>query len=818
MAEPILSYELKSLLTKIKTDFVLEFPIQTISLNYLVLAILENKYCDGHDVFSKLMMDSTVQEFKTYVTERILIDSANSVKVTENSQFSDDYEKIAQEIADSGAQVVTSSLMLASIIMRDKDMMRVLTRMGVTNEQLLDVVTTQMAAVGADEATPKPQRKTHRRGATKAKTKKDSDVEVKLAETKNGKVTRVIPDENNVVETNCTNMVREAFSGKYDNIIGFDKEIETIFNVLGKCDRNTVAVVGGRGVGKTSLIKRLAKRLYDQDCPKAFKDKYVMLFGDTIASTVIKDMSRQGKYIAVIDDLERLFVNKETEMNNVYVLMELFRSPNISTIVVMNDSAYSKCVESKPELSRYLNKIIINEPTGTTLVDIVQHAAKQYEEYHGVTFSQENINDAIHLAKRFVTIEQNPQAAVNILDSAASYVRIKETESDEVIKLKAQLAEVEAKIAAIPSTASASEFDVKDELTRKQIALGKEIAQAEKKNEDIHLTITSNDIKTVVSEMTNVPVNEMDEDEKKKLKDLENNLRTVVVGQNEAISDLVRAVKRQRVGLANPNRPVVMMMVGTTGTGKSFLAKRLAYEMFGDEKNMVRLDMSEYADKTSINKMYGSSPGYVGYEEGGVLTEAIKKNNRCVLLLDEIEKAHEDVFDVLLQVFDEGRLTDNKGTLVDFKNVIIIMTSNVGAKDVTDKVAKIGFGSHNENLENKEIILKAIKKSFKPEFINRIDNICYFNKLTDDNLKTIISNEIKKIASQVETIGYKLDETITDGKLIDSIFEKVKKEAEYGARPILREVQFQLVDKLTDFIIDNQTEPGYVFKYSDIYN
>ena len=227
--------------------------------------------------------------------------------------------------------------------------------------------------------------------------------------------------------------------------------------------------------------------------------------------------------------------------------------------------------------------------------------------------------------------------------------------------------------------------------------------------------------------------------------------------------------------------------------------------------------MSEYSDKTSAAKLYGTSPGYVGYDDGGVLTEAIKKNNHCVLLLDEIEKANEEVFNVFLQVFDEGRLSDNKGTVVDFKNVIIIMTSNVGAKDVSEKRSLIGFGNHDEESRDIEIIKNSIKHTFKPEFINRIDNICYFNKLTDDNLRQIIINEVKNVKKKLNDIGYDMDDEMSSGKLIDSIFEKVKSESEYGARPILREIQFQLEDKLTDYIIDNEVKPGFVFKYNDIY-
>lgn len=249
----------------------------------------------------------------------------------------------------------------------------------------------------------------------------------------------------------------------------------------------------------------------------------------------------------------------------------------------------------------------------------------------------------------------------------------------------------------------------------------------------------------------------------------------------------------------------------------TYLAKRLAYEMFGDENNMVRLDMSEYSEKTAVTKLYGASAGYIGYEEGGVLTEAIKKKPRCVLLLDEIEKAHDDVYNVFLQVFDEGRLNDNKGTVVDFKNVIIIMTSNVGAKNVSEKTPRIGFTKPYDNSDNKDIIIKAIKKEFKPEFINRIDNICYFNQLTDDNLRTIIKNEIKKVRKKLIELGYDMDDELMNGRLVDNIFNKVKEESEYGARPIIREIQKQLEDKLTDYIIDNNIQPGFIFKYSDIY-
>lgn len=812
MAEPVLSYELKSLLTKIKSDIVAEYPIQTISLNYLVLAILDNQFCDGHYVIRKLMMDTTIDEFRQYVIDRISVDCANSVKQNDNMQFSVEYDKMAESIADGHNSVVTSSLMLNSIIMGDDDMIRQLTKIGVTTDQLVNAVSEQSANnSNADNSVIGARRKAAKKSSAKAK-----------VETANNKTTtvpniRVIPDESNIVEANCLNLVREASKGVYDNIVGFDSEIDTVFDVLGKYGRNTVAIVGQRGVGKTSIVYKIAKRLYEYDCPKPFRDKYVMKLGDAISTVLIKEMNKHGKYIAFIDDAERLFANKDSETNNMFVLTELFQSPNVCTIISFNEAAYAKHIESKPEYARYLHKVTVKEPEGDDVFRIVKSGCKLYGDYNNVAFTDDNIIDSIRLAKRFITTEKCPMSALNILDASASYVRMREKESTEMTELRGRIKDIDSKISSIPSTASSDDYNTKDELTRERVTLTRKLKTLEDAEDGKQLSVTCNDIKCVVSEITNIPITELGDDERERLKRLEGNLKDVVIGQDDAISDITKAVRRQRVGLSNPDKPVVMLFVGTTGTGKSFLAKRLAFEMFGDEKNMVRLDMSEYSDKTSVNKMYGSSPGYIGYEDGGVLTEAIKRNNRCVLLLDEIEKAHDDIFNVLLQVFDEGRLTDNKGSLIDFKNVIIIMTSNVGAKNVSEKTATIGFCKHDDNVENKDIILKSIKKTFKPEFINRIDNICYFNKLSDDSLRRIIVNEIDKVAVKVEELGYHLDESITRGKLVDDIFDNVKEKSEYGARPILREIQQKLEDRLTDCIIEKQVEKGYKFVYNDIY-
>lgn len=823
MAEPILSYELKSLITKIKQEYVVEFPIQVITPNYLLLAILEEKSCDGYGVISKLMMDSTIDEFKQYVIDRVVVDGAENIKQNDNITFSDTYDKYAEDIMDAGANLVTSSLMLNAIITHDTDIIRKLSGLGVTPEQVNDTV----IAYNTTSNLGNKEIKANKWNKKKVRDTKSKPVVVLngnelveyLENATNNSLVRVIPNENNVVEANCKNLVRVASTGAYDNIVGFDKEIEKIFDVFGKYSRNTVAIVGPSGVGKTALVEKLAKVLYEQKCPKQFRDKYLMKFDDVITGVVVKEMAKAGKYIAFIDMAEKMFANKENEANSYLFLSDLFNTQTIHAIFTISDTAYAKYIKSKPEFERFITKIDLTCPDDDALLEIIKTKSVVLEEYNSIKFEEGALKESIRLAKRFINNEMCPASALNIIDTAGAYVKMREAEDSEILELRNRLIEIENEKNSIQNSSGAEEFDRKDMLVREEIDINKKINIIETRlaKNPKKLIVTTADVKNAVSGMLNLPLNEMDDDEKAKLKKLSDNLRSVVIGQDSAIDDITRAVKRQRIGLQNPDKPIVMLFVGTTGVGKSFLAKRLAFEMFGDEKKIVRLDMSEYADKTSVNKMYGSSPGYVGYEEGGVLTEAIKKNNRCVLLLDEIEKAHEDVFNVLLQVFDEGRLTDNKGTLVDFKNVIIIMTSNVGAKDVSEKHSLIGFGNHDEDTRDIEIIKKSIKKTFKPEFINRIDNICFFNKLTDDNLRQIIINEVGKVKKKLEDIGYGMDEELCTGKLIDSIFENAKKEAEYGARPIIREIQVQLEDKITDYIIDEEVKPGFIFKYNDIY-
>lgn len=817
-AEPVLSQELKRLLDSVKANLVAEFPIQVITPNYLVLSVLDTHDCDGYSVVSKLMLESSIEEFRRFVTDRILKDSSESVQQNGSPRFSDEYDRIVEELSSSGHQTITSSLMLYSIVTSDDELLRFLVSNGVTKDQLYDVVVAYSNSIAFKKEKSHERKKAKRKQARHTETEDRPGVQAGSGVPARVARVRVVPEESNAVESASVNLVREAEDGKFANIVGFEDTIDVIFSVLGKYDRSVVAITGDHGVGKTSVVYKMADMMYRQDCPRQFTDKYIMKFDDVISVKIIAEMDKIGKYIAFIDDVEKFFINKDVIQTNMYLLSELFKKPNVSTILTMTDAFYAKYIETAPSFSRYVQRIQLEEPSDTALKDIVRVAVTPCGNFNSVKFSDDAIDEGIRLAKRFVVAEKCPKSAVNILDMAGSCARTHEPVSDRMRSVMDRLDKISEEKMSIQNSGSAQDFDRKDSLIREEIALNAEMSRIMKSesSEEDWVDVSDNDVRKAASMMFNVPVSDISSDDRERLKSLKERLCCEVIGQDDAVDEVCRSVRRQRVGVSDPNKPVVLMFVGSSGVGKTFLAKRLAYEVFGDESNMVRLDMSEYSDVTSVTKLYGASAGYVGYDEGGVLTEALKKKPRCVLLLDEIEKAHDDVFNVFLQVFDDGRLSDNKGNTVSFRNVIVIMTSNVGTKDVSEKVATIGFGARDTDSEDRDIIMKSIKRKFKPEFINRIDNICFFRKLTDDNLRVIITHEIQKTEKRLNEMGYSLDSSITEGEFVDQVFEAVRNDSEYGARPVQREVRRRLDDRVTDLIIEKGVEKGYVFTAEDI--
>jgi ATP-dependent Clp protease ATP-binding subunit ClpC len=434
-----------------------------------------------------------------------------------------------------------------------------------------------------------------------------------------------------------------------------------------------------------------------------------------------------------------------------------------------------------------------------------------------VKYDESMFKSCIKLCKRYITERCLPDSAIDILDKTGAKASLNDVENDNITSAREKLYKIKEEKEKLKNSSSKKDYNKIDQLSKEEIELNTILNFAVKSYnlEKQPFVVRENDIRECISEKTGIPINSLSTDDKEKLKGLNERIKSVVIGQDEAVDEVCKSIKRQRVGISNPNKPVVFLLAGSTGVGKTYLAKTLAKEVFGDEKKFVRLDMSEYSEKNSVTKLYGAPPSYVGYDNGGLLTETIKRNKHCVLLLDEIEKANEEVHNTFLSLFDEGRLTDNKGVTVNFKDVIIIMTSNVGAKEVEERGGSIGF-VNNEESNKKSIIEKELKRKFKPEFINRIDKIVYFNKLTDSNIKNIILLELNKTKKRVEEIGYYLSDELIKNHLVSNIFNKVKEHKNMGARPIIREIQNELEDKITDLIIDGLVEKGHTFTKEEL--
>ena len=493
------------------------------------------------------------------------------------------------------------------------------------------------------------------------------------------------------------------------------------------------------------------------------------------------------------------------------MLGEILTDGTVQVIVTTNHKGYRTTFESDSSFNSKFQKIILEKPKKEECFSILKHIAPDYEKHHKVKYSDDVLKLCIDLAERYITERTIPTSAIDILDEVGSHCFLKNTFSVDEAELKALKIELNKEIKKALK---------RDDIER-VVELENEIDEIDSKTAKFGssswaiiekgIEITKDDVYEVVSKKTGVPITKMSTQEKRGLVNIDKVLKEKVIGQDEAIDTITRVIKRNKLGLSSPNKPIgSYLMIGKTGVGKTYLAKKIAEEVFGDEKYLIRFDMSEYADKTSINKLIGSSAGYVGYEEGGLLTEAIKKNKYAVLLVDEIEKANTEVFNLFLQILDEGFLTDNTGRKVDFKNTIIILTSNVGTKQASvDK--GIGF-TVNSDEKYRSVLEKELKDKFPPEFLNRLDEIVYFNSLTDENLKKIIEIELNKTIERFEKNGYNI---VYDDNVVDYLLNIVLKDKDYGARPILRTIQKEIENKIVDMVLNDENITNFNIKQEE---
>ena len=613
----------------------------------------------------------------------------------------------------------------------------------------------------------------------------------------------------------CINLTKLAKKNSLDPVIGREDDIRRIFKVLLRRQKGNVLVVGESGVGKTCLIDGLAIEMSKGNLPEKLSDYSIYklntleisagtqfrgMFEGRMAE-LTKTLRKRGDVILFIDNIESVIGdgNRNAECDFVTPLKEILSDKSIKVIATITPGGLRN-IERTGLLSR-MQKLTIEKPNIETCIEILSGLKGVYEKHHNVIYDKEAIKACVTLSDRYISEKVLPTSAIDILDEAGANTNLKKSASSNKIELEINELKKQRDDAYVKD-----DIDTVDRLTKVIKDKWYENINEEENNKPV---ITADDIYAAVSDYTKIPIQKLNLSEKNAVAEIDKVLKSVIVGQDEAIERVSRAIKRSKVGLYPKNRPIfTALCVGNTGCGKTLMAKTLAKEIFGDEKNLIRLDMSEYQDKTSVNKLIGASAGYVGYNEGGLLTEAVKNKKHAVVLFDEIEKAEPSIFNVLLQILDEGFLTDNTGYKVDFKNTIVIMTSNVGAKKAAANKG-IGF-SVDDSANRKDIIEKEIKKTFNPEFINRLDEITYFNDLTNENLKEIIKLELKKVAARVENIGNYLT---WDDSVIDFILELAIKEKEYGARPILRIIQKNIEDKITDHLLTTD-DTNITFNFS----
>lgn len=620
-------------------------------------------------------------------------------------------------------------------------------------------------------------------------------------------------------------LTKLARDGKLDPVVGRSREVKRLIQILSRRTKNNPVLVGEPGVGKTAIAEGLAQKIVMGEVPEEMQEKRLMMLdmGSLVAGTkyrgefedrmkkVIDEIYNDGQVILFIDELHTLIGagGAEGAIDASNILKPALARGELQTIGATTLDEYQKYIEKDSALERRFARIQVDEPTPEEAEEILRGLRSRYEEHHGVEITDDAIRAAVHLSVRYITSRQLPDKAIDLIDESAAKVRLDQTDDlseSTVIKL-----EIEQLVKEKERAIQKQDFEIAAQLRRQEKALHKKLVKLlilEEKQENGYADrVTEEDVATVVSEWTGVPLQQLEKKESQRLLELEALLHERVVGQDEAVKAVSRAIRRARSGLKDPNRPIgSFMFLGPTGVGKTELAKALSEVMFGDENSLIRVDMSEFMEKYSTSRLIGSPPGYVGYDEGGQLTEKIRQKPYSVILLDEVEKAHPDVFNLLLQVLDDGHLTDSKGRKVDFRNTIMIMTSNIGATQIREE-KNVGFNVQDITKDHKAMqkrILEELKKTFRPEFLNRIDETVVFHSLSRDEIHSIVQIMSRAIVKRLkeQDIQVKITPAAID------VIGKAGFDPEYGARPIRRALQKEIEDRLSEALLGGEIHLG----------
>ena len=620
-------------------------------------------------------------------------------------------------------------------------------------------------------------------------------------------------------------LTRLAAEGKLDPVIGRINEIERVVQVIARRKKNNPVLIGEPGVGKTAIVEGLALKIIERKVPRALMNKRVISLdlGSMVAGTkyrgqfeermksVVQELEKNEDIILFIDELHTLVGagGASGSLDAANMLKPALARGEIQCIGASTLNEYREHIEKDGALDRRFQKIIIEAPTREETLEIITNVKDKYEKHHGVKYTDDAIKACVKLSERYITDRFFPDKAFDVLDESGARVRLSNIEvPKEILSLEQELGEISIeKNQAIRNQNFEEAAKLRDRERNIQVDLEAIKFSWEKSLDDNQQIVTEEDVAKVISIMTGIPVTKVSEDEAKKLMDINNELKKYVIGQNEAIDILAKSIRRSRSGLKDPSRPTgVFLFTGPTGVGKTELAKTLAKHLFDSENSLIRVDMSEYMEKFSVSKLIGAPPGYVGYEEGGQLTEKVRRKPFSVVLLDEVEKAHPDALNTLLQVFDDGHLTDGLGRKVDFRNTILIMTSNVGQRDIKAG-GSLGFSVNKDTSDESHIIEtidSAIKTMFSPEFINRLDSIVYFKKLKKEDMISILDIQLKKLESRLSDKNITLNISKTCKEfLVDKGFDE-----KYGARPLRRSIQKYLEDPLSEELLSGFIKDG----------
>ncbi|MCJ0574963.1 ATP-dependent Clp protease ATP-binding subunit [Enterococcus cecorum] len=779
------------------------FKHQTIGSEHLLLALVVEK----EGIAGKTLREMNIQE--NDIREEIEhYTGFGMVKHYPDNYFLPYSPRVKQIIAyandeakRSGAEKIGTEHLLLGLL-RDEEILasRIMLNLGLSLSRMRQLLKKKMGQEPTRNQTQTPNR---RKQATQAK-----------QETMEGTPT---------LDALARDLTRQAIEQRLDPVVGRNKEVRRLVQILSRRTKNNPVLVGEPGVGKTAIVEGLAQRIIHGQVPEDMLHKRVMMLdmGSLVAGTkfrgefeerlkkIIDEIYNDGHIILFIDEIHTLIGagSAEGSVDASNILKPALARGEIQLIGATTLNEYQKYVEKDSALERRLAKVQVDEPSQEEAVQILQGLRPRYEEHHGLRISDEAIEAAVTMSVRYIHSRQLPDKAIDLIDESAAKVRLDASNKpSKVADLQNELVRVNAeKEEAIYNQA----FEQAAQLRLEERKIAEKLAQAQQKqieNQELQV-VSAEDVAEVVSQWTGVPVQQIAKKESQRLMDLEKILHQRVVGQDKAVVAVSRAIRRARSGLKDPNRPIgSFMFLGPTGVGKTELAKALAQAMFGSEDALIRVDMSEFMEKYSTSRLIGSPPGYVGYEEGGQLTEKVRTKPYSVILLDEVEKAHPDIFNILLQVLDDGYLTDAKGRKVDFRNTILIMTSNLGATQLREEKS-VGFNAVDQSKDQRAMekrILEELKKAYRPEFLNRIDETVVFNSLDASEIHEIVKIMSRQIVARMAEQGIQLK--ITPSAI--DVIGKAGFDPEYGARPIRRALQREIEDKLSEALISGQVQLG----------